>query len=85
MCLGVPGRILDIEDGELRSGTVAFGDITKSVCLACVPEAVVGDFVIVHVGFAIGRIDPAEAERTLSLLAEMDALGDVAGAPDDGS
>jgi hydrogenase expression/formation protein HypC len=85
MCLGVPGRILDIEDGELRCGTVAFGDITKSVCLACVPEAVVGDYVIVHVGFAIGRVDPAEAERTLALLSEMDALGDVADATEQGS
>jgi hydrogenase expression/formation protein HypC len=85
MCLGVPGRIVDIEDGDLRSGTVAFGDITKSVCLACVPEAAIGDYVIVHVGFAIGRLDPAEAERTLSLLSEMDALGDVADATEGGS
>ena len=73
MCLGIPGRILSIEEGELRSGKVEFGGITKSVCLACVPEAAVGDYVIVHVGFAIGRLDAAEAERTLELLAELGA------------
>lgn len=68
MCLGIPGRILRVDEGELRSGSVAFGGIAKSVCLACVPEASVGDYVIVHAGFAIARIDEKEAERTLSLL-----------------
>jgi hydrogenase expression/formation protein HypC len=70
----VPGRIVDIEEAELRFGTVAFGGIRKRVCLACVPEASVGDYVVVHVGFAISRIDEEQAQRTLLLLAEMEAL-----------
>lgn len=75
MCLGIPGRILSREAGELLTGAVEFGGITKRVCLACVPEAAPGDYVIVHAGFAIARIDREEAERTLELL---DALGEAA-------
>jgi len=75
MCLGVPGRVLSIEERELPMGRVAFGGIVKEVCLAYVPEVRVGDHVIVHVGFAITRIDEAEAERTLALLGELDDAG----------
>ena len=77
MCLGIPGRILDAattEDG-LRMGTVDFGGIRRGVCLSYTPEAAVGDYVIVHVGFAISVVDPVEAARTLEVLRAMpDAL-----------
>jgi len=75
MCLGVPGRILDIEVPEdrpdLRTGTVDFGGVRRPVCLAYTPEAEVGDYVIVHVGFAISRVDEDEAAATLAVLRAM--------------
>jgi hydrogenase expression/formation protein HypC len=74
MCLGVPGRILSIEPGELRTGNVAFGGVTRSVCLVCVPEADVGEYVIVHAGMAIARLDPEAAQRTLELFDEARSL-----------
>lgn len=72
MCLGIPGEIVSVreEDGA-RFGRVRFGGISRDVCLACVPEAAVGDYVLVHVGFAIARLDAAEAERTYALLREL--------------
>jgi len=75
MCLGVPGRvdtILGAPDDPLRMGRVDFGGVRKDVCLAYVPECDVGDYVIVHVGFAISRVDEAEALRTLEVLRAMD-------------
>jgi len=78
MCLGVPGKILDIRPGDLRMGRVAFGGIIRDVCLEYVPEANEADWVIVHVGFAISRIDEKEATRTLAYLEEMGEAGDVA-------
>jgi hydrogenase expression/formation protein HypC len=72
LCLAVPGQIVSIADDELRSGIVQFGGVRRAVCLACIPEASVGDYVIVHVGFAIGRIDEEEAMRTLALFAELE-------------
>ncbi len=76
MCLAVPGKILDItgDDPLLRSGRVSFGGVVKQVSLTCVPEAQVGDFVLVHVGLAISTIDPAEAEETFRYLREMGDL-----------
>jgi len=75
MCLGVPCKVINIEDGagleSLRMGTVSMGGIRKQVCLAYVPDVQVGDYVIVHVGFAISRLDPAEAEDTLALLQDL--------------
>ena len=73
MCLGIPGKIISIEDNPLgvRMGKVSFGGIIKEVCLAYTPEAQVGDYVIVHVGFAISRLDEEEAQQTLELLAEL--------------
>lgn len=72
MCLAVPGEIVAVEEREgLPFGNVCFGGVTRWVCLATVPDAVVGDYVVVHVGFALARIDRAEAERTLRLLAAM--------------
>jgi hydrogenase expression/formation protein HypC len=80
MCLGIPGKILEVNaDAPLRMGRVAFGGVTREVCLAYVPEAVVGDYVVVHVGVAISRMDEAEAARTLELLGELgdlEALGE---------
>lgn len=79
MCLGIPGEIRSVGDDELRSGTVAFGGILKEVCLAYVPEACVGDYVVVHAGFAISVIDPAAAARVFSYLDEIGATSEVDG------
>lgn len=73
MCLGIPGEVQSVTEGALRTGRVVFGGIIKEVCLAYVPEAQVGDFVIVHAGFAISRIDRANAERVFSYLEAIDA------------
>lgn len=75
MCLAVPGRIEDVlvENG-VAMGRVAFSGVLRKVCLEHVPEAVVGDYVLVHVGFALSRVDEAEAKRTLELLAELGEL-----------
>jgi hydrogenase expression/formation protein HypC len=75
MCLGVPGRITEAaEVAGMRTGRVDFGGVTRDVCLAYLPEAQVGDYVIVHVGFAISLVDADEAHRTLEILR---AMGDV--------
>jgi len=79
MCLGIPGKVLSVRDGELRTGRVDFGGVVKDVCLAYVPEAQVGDYVIVHVGFAITRIDEAAAERSLEYLRHMGAMTELDG------
>jgi hydrogenase expression/formation protein HypC len=79
MCLAVPGCIesIDISDPVLRMGRVRFGGVCKLVSLAYVPEASVGDYVIVHVGFAISRIDPDEAERVFSYLEELGEMQEL--------
>ena len=77
MCLGIPGRIVEIsgnEDVLLRMGKVDFGGIVREVSLVYVPEAEVGDYVIVHVGFALHTVDEAEALETLALFREIGAL-----------
>ena len=72
MCLGIPGRVLEIhDDAGLRMASVDFGGIRREVCLSCTPEAGVGSYVIVHVGFAITQVDEAEAQRTLDVLRAM--------------
>lgn len=71
MCLSVPGQVMAIEEDPLRTGTVSFAGVTKSVSLAMVPEAQVGDYVIVHVGFAISKLDEAAAHRSLELYRDM--------------
>ncbi len=78
MCLGIPGRVIEITEGDagLRMGRVDFGGVRKEACLAYTPEVELGDYVIVHVGFAISRVDEEEALRTLELLA---TLGDLVG------
>lgn len=75
MCQAVPGQVLNIQDDTLRTATVSFGGVTKSVSLALVPEAGVGDYVIVHVGFAISKLDEEAAQRTLQTYAELVAKG----------
>jgi len=75
MCLAIPGKIVEIQEaGELRSARVQFGGIIRQVSLVFVPEANLGEYVMVHVGFAISRVDAVEAERTYQLLQEMGAL-----------
>ena len=82
MCLGVPGEVIELEAADpMRPARVRFGGIEREVCLAYVPEAEVGDWVIVHVGFAISRIDQAEAARTLEYL---DRIGELAELEEDG-
>lgn len=75
MCLAVPGRIASAtEAGASRIGKVEFGGVTREALLDLVPEAQVGDYVLVHVGVAISKIDEEEARRTLELLREAGAL-----------
>jgi hydrogenase expression/formation protein HypC len=79
MCLAVPGRITSIVGDEpmTRMGKIDFGGILKEASLAYVPEATVGDYVIVHVGFAISRLDEAEAQKVFEYLREMDGLSEL--------
>lgn len=75
MCLAVPGKILEVEDlATNRVGTIQFGGVTRQAYLDFVPEAQVGDYVIVHVGFALSVVDAEEAERTYELLEQMGLL-----------
>jgi hydrogenase expression/formation protein HypC len=75
MCLAIPGKIAQIEVKEgIRSGRVQFGGISRLACLDFVPEAKEGDYVMVHVGFAISVVDKEEAERTYALLESMGLL-----------
>ena len=71
MCLAIPGQIQRIEDDELRTGTVSFAGVTKEVCLALVPEASIGDYVIVHVGFAISKVDEQAAKESLMMITQL--------------
>jgi len=82
MCLGVPGQIVEspVDDDDLRMAVVEFAGVRRSVCLACVPDATTGDFVVVHAGFAISRIDPLEAVRVFDYLNE---IGDLEGWTDE--
>ncbi len=78
MCLAVPGKIISIEGEDLaRSARVSFGGIVKQVSLAYVPEAEVGDYAIVHVGFAISLLDEDEALQTLEYLKQMGELEEL--------
>ena len=86
MCLGVPGKIVEIYETEgLRMGKIDFGGITREACLAYVPETEVGDYTIIHVGFAISRLSEEEARATLEILNEIadidEELGVVDGIP----
>lgn len=85
MCLGIPGKVLEsYEVNGLRMAKVEFGGIVREACLAYTPEAAVGDYIIVHVGFAISKVDEEEAARTYKLLEEMGQLGELE-TPDTGA
>jgi hydrogenase expression/formation protein HypC len=79
MCLAVPGKILSVldDDPAFRTGRVSFGGIVKTVNVAYTPEAGVGDYVIVHAGFAISKIDEGEAREIFSYLEQIDELGEL--------
>lgn len=80
MCLAVPGKLLSITGEDFnRAGRVSFGGVVKEVSLAYVPEAQVGDYVIVHVGFALSKVDEVEAAQVFSYLESMGELGELYG------
>ena len=83
MCLAVPGKIVSVEgeDALLRRARVNFGGVVKEVNLAYVPEAGVGDYVVVHVGFALSKVDEEEARKVFDYLREMDELGELEATP----
>jgi hydrogenase expression/formation protein HypC len=77
MCLAVPGKITEIyENAGLLMGKIDFGGVTREACLAYVPEAKVGDYTVIHVGFALNLLDEAEALETLRLFDEISASSD---------
>ncbi len=77
MCVGIPGRIITVDDPEHRLATVDVGGVRRKINIACIvdeahpPEACIGDWVLIHVGFAMSRIDEEEAQKTLELLREL--------------
>jgi hydrogenase expression/formation protein HypC len=81
MCLAIPGKILEINESNelMRMGRVDFGGVVRDICLTYVPEAGVGDYVIVHTGFAINRLDEEAAKESLELLEEMALLQEEIG------
>jgi hydrogenase expression/formation protein HypC len=82
MCLGVPGKVVEIyREHEALMGKVDFGGVFKRVCLDHVPQAKIGEYVIVHVGFALNVIDEAEARRVFEFLEEMNDLDELKAAP----
>lgn len=86
MCLGIPGKIIEIyEQNGLKMGKVDFGGAVREACLAYVPEAQIGDYTIVHVGFALNLIDEAEAQKTLELFQQIGLLDEELGEMTDGA
>lgn len=80
MCLGVPGKIIErYQSDGLPMGKIDFGGTVREACLAYVPEAVVGDYTVIHVGFAISRLSEEEAQATLAMLREIVALEEEIG------
>ena len=78
MCLAIPGKIVSFHENHgVRMSKVDFGGITREACLEYLPQAQLGDYVLVHVGFAISKVDEEEAARTYKYLAEMDQLGEL--------
>ncbi|OGB92740.1 MAG: hydrogenase assembly protein HupF [candidate division NC10 bacterium RBG_16_65_8] len=84
MCLAVPGKLVSVsgEDSFQRTGKVSFGGVMKDVSLACLPEAQVGDYVIVHVGMAISRLDEAQANEVFMYLKQIDEANNAADRPE---
>ena len=82
MCLAVPGKVLEIEEKEgTRMAVVDFGGVVKEVCLEYLPDLQVGEYTIVHVGFALQRLDEESARRTLALFEELGLLQEEFGDP----
>jgi len=77
MCLGVPGKIVTVTEDLMRMGTVDFDGSTLEVCLAYVPEAQPGDYVLIHAGFALAQLDEEQAAETLAALRELDELAQL--------
>jgi len=78
MCLAIPGKVVEVFSSEgMHMARVQFGGVSREACLDYVPETQVGDYVLVHVGFAISRVDEEEAKRTYEALAELDQLGEL--------
>lgn len=79
MCLGVPGKVISIEEGPsgISMGKVSFSGIVKEVCLAYVPEVKVGDYVIVHTGFALSILDEDEAMEVFEMLKQMEEMSET--------
>lgn len=80
MCLGVPGKVTEIyENGGIKMGKIDFGGITKEACLAYIPDIEVGEYTIIHVGFAITKLDEQSAQESLALFREMGVLEEELG------
>jgi len=78
MCLAIPGKVIEVFEAQgLRMGRADFGGTIRKVCLEHLPEAGLGDYVLVHVGFAVSRVDPEDAERTYRFLEELGQLGEL--------
>ena len=79
MCLAIPGKLIEIQDDAtgVRMGKANFGGILKQICLEYTPEVQLGDYVLVHVGFALGKVDEAEATRTFAALEAMNQLEEL--------
>jgi hydrogenase expression/formation protein HypC len=78
MCLAIPGKVIEtLESDGMKMAKVSFAGMVKQVCLEYTPDAVPGDYVLVHVGFALSRVDQAEAERTFKLLEELGQLDEL--------
>jgi hydrogenase expression/formation protein HypC len=79
MCLAIPGKVIEIQQDEagVRMGKTSFGGILKQVCLEYTPEVNCGDYILVHVGFALGKVDPEQARRTYEALAELNQLTEL--------
>jgi hydrogenase expression/formation protein HypC len=78
MCLAIPGRVIEVQDFQgMKMGRTDFGGIIKRVCLEYTPDVQVGDYVMVHVGFALSKVDAEEAARTYKLLEEMNQLAEL--------
>lgn len=78
MCLAIPGKVLEVHEADgVKMGKTNFGGIVKQVCLQYTPDVVPGDYVLVHVGFALNKVDEAEAERTYKALEDLDQLDEL--------
>ena len=78
MCLAIPGKVIETYDrGGMQMARVQFGGVTREACLEYVPETQIGDYVLVHVGFALSRVDEQEAHRTYQALQDLDQLGEL--------